>query len=375
MIVLQDYIPTYRLQFFDLLDEALRLVDIHLQVVVAASGKGRDQVHYDKSGLDRSWLRESRFKMSSRTPRMMPRDGNSDYVEFSDLVKADVVVTGLLGSSFMSNRLILRRKLRAFPRVAVWGHIGSYVAPAHPLDLLIETGHMRAADAVFAYTRGGARAALARRIPSDKIFVLNNTTASFQNRRGNEQFANHLRSRLPVDADSTPWVCFIGAFAAAKRIDFLADVLDELWKRGSRIRLIAGGGGVESSRLDRGVSRGQVFFLGHVSDDDKQAISAVVSVILCPGRVGLLAVDALRMGTPIATLASSMHAPEIEYLTEGVDVFFCEKDSVDAYATMIESLVERPTDPAVNDTAPSLGNMVSQFVAGIQYALKDQATQ
>jgi hypothetical protein len=52
------------------------------------------------------------------------------------------------------------------------------------------------------------------------------------------------------------------------------------------------------------------------------ALSHVSSAIWMPGRVGLVAVDALALGLPVLTTHFPFHAPELEYLVEGRSVHF-----------------------------------------------------
>ena len=61
-----------------------------------------------------------------------------------------------------------------------------------------------------------------------------------------------------------------------------------------------------------------------------------------PGRVGLIAVDSMAMGTPIITRKlAGTHAPEIEYLDNPKSILIAEND-LDDYVTKSVLLLNNP---------------------------------
>ena len=90
-----------------------------------------------------------------------------------------------------------------------------------------------------------------------------------------------------------------------------------------------------------------------------------------PGRIGLVAVDALCLGWPVLTTEWPFHAPEIEYLEEG-DTMFSSANDPAAFAALILNRSKQRQDldmPRENKRAPQLADMVSNFSGGVRKML------
>ena len=55
-------------------------------------------------------------------------------------------------------------------------------------------------------------------------------------------------------------------------------------------------------------------YVGRAGDGEKRLLGATASLLMNPGRVGLVAVDSFALGLPIATTEWQLHAPEFDYL-------------------------------------------------------------
>ena len=159
---------------------------------------------------------------------------------------------------------------------------------------------------------------------------------------------------------------YLGGLDGSKRVDFLAATLDELHERGSDVHLMVGGAGKESFLLQEARDRGQVSALGYVQGSAKAAVLKSSIGIVNPGRVGLLAVDALVAGRPILTTDWKYHAPEIEYLEPGKSLF-TSIDTAPAFAALIDDF--RPLGNVDGGSAPTLDAMVKNFSKGIRAML------
>ncbi|WP_186815672.1 glycosyltransferase family 4 protein [Kocuria turfanensis] len=164
---------------------------------------------------------------------------------------------------------------------------------------------------------------------------------------------------------------FVGGLDSSKRIAFLADALDILWGEDPRIRLLVGGAGAERKLLDPAVKRGQVVDLGPV-DTRRKADALVYSrAILMPGRIGLVAVDALVARRPILTTDWPWHAPESEYLVEGVSRLTSANDPR-AYADMVLRIARQaPVDESASPWEhPTLDEMTRRYTEGVVALLR-----
>lgn len=277
---------------------------------------------------------------------------------------ADAVIVGHLGSS-IDTYLALLEALRGKTKTAVWGHIDSYVNKPHPVDAWLEKQQLKVADHVFAYTARGAEFAIRSGTSSDRVTAVMNTvdTASLSAARDAvhpeevAQFGS-VHGLLPEKV-----FAFIGGIDASKRIDFLSSALDQLWRIDPGVRLLIAGQGDQDGLLDRSVSRGQSIRLGFVDDRTKVLMGAWADSILMPGRIGLVAVDALILGIPIVTTAWPFHAPEADYLVEGQSKFTARDDPEDFARLALRQLGNREGSGPWN--APHLDVMVENFRAGI----------
>ena len=116
-------------------------------------------------------------------------------------------------------------------------------------------------------------------------------------------------------------------------------------------------------------------YLGAVHGKDKALALAAAQALFIPGRIGLVAVDGLVSGTPIVATKSPYHAPEFDYLADGVTAVVTE-DNVDSYAAgLVAFLNDRPRQKEMSDRCRieaekyNLDIMVASFLAGIQSAL------
>jgi glycosyltransferase involved in cell wall biosynthesis len=158
--------------------------------------------------------------------------------------------------------------------------------------------------------------------------------------------------------------CFVGGLDSSKRIDFLASALDRLWELDREVRVLIAGKGADESLLASAVGRGQVVLLGYADERLKALLAKTTRGILMPGRVGLIAVDALVMGLPVLTTDWPFHAPEAEYLQPG-ESMLQSHDSPDAFADLMWNESKRPNPRTIKTEYPRLEDMISNYSTGI----------
>ncbi|MAL07788.1 MAG: hypothetical protein CMH36_13320 [Microbacterium sp.] len=246
------------------------------------------------------------------------------------------------------------------PRVGLWGHVDSYVARANPLDQALERWMVRRADQVFAYTTRGAN--LARRWGAAQTSV-----TSVMNTVDTKELETSLRdlecSPSPVRAKPIT-LGYIGGLDGTKRISLLAQALMALTMRGTSVKLVVGGQGPDAHLLDALRTSHDIDIRGYVSGVDKAKLLQEVDALVCPGRIGLVAVDALVAQKPILTTDYEFHAPEADYLKDGISMF-SSPDSAEAYADLIESQPWRRSIPPADWQYPRIETMVENFRLGV----------
>lgn len=361
LVIVQPYVPKYRIAFFEQLILALAVHGISCKVA-ASNPDALQRARGD--AVDPSWVIPIQQKSISIAGKSIGLGGARPAWK-----DADAVILGLLGSSIDTYLALLDAKRRQL-KVGLWGHVKPYVSAGNPIDLALERLQMTAADHVFAYTPGGAHYAQEVGVASSKITTVMNSvdTTSLGNARlqVSEEAAREFANRNGVIAGQT--LAFIGGLDQSKRIEFLAAALDVLWVEAPELKLLVGGRGEQEVLLQRAVARGQCVLLGYTDHFQQALIARTASALLMPGRIGLVAVDALVLGLPIITTDWPYHAPEAEYLIEGKSRVTSE-NNVPAFVAVIKDFLLRNPEHSggqtLVETYPTIQNMVSNYVSGV----------
>lgn len=362
VLIVQPYVPAYRMTFFDRLIAELALHGVRCRVA-AASPPAEQSARGD--AVRAPWIvdyRPRRLKFMGRTIGL----GGARHLWDEE----DGVIVGLLGSSLDTTRAIVEGRRRRL-KVGLWGHVKPYVNAGNRLDLAIEAWQLRNCSRVFAYTPGGHAYAVSKGVDPGLVTTVMNATdtsrlVAARDSLTSEEVFDFMKTH---NLKKGRTVGYIGGLDASKRIGFLAETLDQLWLSDPDIKVVVGGRGSEAHLLDAARSRGQVAMLGYASPEDQALIGRVSSALVMPGRIGLVAVDALVLQRPILTTQWPYHAPEHEYLVES-KTCFSSPNNVLSYADLIRSFlnskVRSSTGVGARDWEyPTLDKMVDNFSIGV----------
>lgn len=357
LCIVQPYLPRYRVPFFDGLSVALKEHDVHLRVI--AGQASREQAQRGDSA-QASWLEQVHTRTLAIGSRHLALTLTSRLWKHSD-----AVIVPHQGSSLDA----LAATAGSSPRhVGVWGHIASYTSPLNPIDGAVERWQLRRAQHVFAYMPGGAAFAREQGVRAERITTVMNTIdttrleAALARTTTTDIAAFRQRHQLP----DAPYLAYVGGLDRSKRIDVLAESLDILHARRSNVHIVVAGRGDHEHLLRPAEARGQATLVGYADVDTKALILKGSEAIANPGRVGLVAVDALTARRSIVTTRWPWHAPEIEYLREGESVFL-SPDNAGDFADALEAATKRTGLSSVGDrpSPPRMEAMVSNFRNGV----------
>jgi len=359
--IVQPYVPRYRVAFFDGLARTLRADGVRLRVIAGEPTKSQG-ARGDAATAD--WLETVASRVVAIGSRHLSLTSSRALWG-----RSDAVIVPHQGSSLDAVSASFRRG-RA--RVGVWGHIAPYTSSLNFIDGAIERWQLRRADQVFAYTPGGAEFARRAGVDPDHITTVMNTidTDELQHELTLLSLSDARQILRERGVPDGPYLAYIGGLDQSKRIRFLAQALDVLHRRGSRVHVVVLGRGDQSAYLDRAVARGQVSLLGYGGPADKAAVLLGAEAVVNPGRVGLLAVDCLASRTPLITTDWPWHAPELEYLLDG-DLVQIAPDDPEAFAEAMmvgsSGALARPDDDW--PLAPTVSDMVGNFHSGVRKLL------
>lgn len=360
LTIVQSYVPTYRVSFFEGLQQKLAEQDV--ECMVAAGSPLATQARRGDS-VNRDWILPIERKAVTLRGRTLKLAINP--IPWND---ADAVIMGLEGSSMPVFKALADSRKSGL-RLGLWGHAKPYVSPGNRIDLALEKVQMKYADHIFAYTPGGTQYVEECGVDPQKITTVMNTVDTSEVVEDLRTISNGQAWAYAEKVGYLPdrTVCFIGGLDSSKRIDFLAEALDHLWKIDPTIKLLVGGKGQDEYLLESAYRRGQALPMGYLAGHTKALALKTTRAICMPGRIGLVAVDGLLAGLPVLTTAWPYHAPEAEYLVEGESRFTAPNEPV-AYANLVQKFVDLPRIER-QFSYPSLDSMIENYAGGVMRML------
>ena len=233
----------------------------------------------------------------------------------------------------------------------------------------------------FAYNDRSAEIVRDLGYPAERITSVQNAidTTGLMNamRKVTSATLDHLKTAHHIAGNN---ICyFSGAMYEEKRIDFLIEACLQIKRIVPDFEMIFMGGGPDEQKVRAAVEQFPwLHYLGPKFDDERAPFMMMSKLLLMPGLVGLVILDALIMEKPTVTTAVPYHSPEIHYLIDQVNgVVVRDAESPTKYATAVAGLL--------NDTATyerlvagcrifkgqyTIENMVENFASGIAKALK-----
>jgi len=238
------------------------------------------------------------------------------------------------------------------PRVAFWGHGKTYTEQTSKPQEALKQFLTRRGRWFFAYTEGGRDAVVANGFPSDRVSVVMNAVDTRTLRADFDSLTREeSASLLGIEAPG-PCLLYIGALDQSKRIDFLIETAIKVHESVADVQLIIAGEGAQREQIESfSLQHPWVRYVGRLEGRLKAAAFRLAEAVVIPGRVGLVAVDAIACERPVITTDWPLHAPEFEYLIDGENAMVAV-DSVADYARAVVTYLQDPNG-SVQDSARS----------------------
>jgi glycosyltransferase involved in cell wall biosynthesis len=258
-------------------------------------------------------------------------------------------------------------------KIALWGHGKTIVKKKSKIEEFIQLFLSKRADFFFSYTKEGKKYLVEKGYPKEKSVVLQNSNSSLDRLIRIENKQNQIARNFN---NKNVHCCFIGAIEETKGIQFLLNSLPIIKEAIPDFEFTFIGDGPSRELVYEIVkSTDYVNWLGYKNQGDIDDISDNFSLILNPGRVGLIAVDSLMLLLPIVTSHNSYHAPEYEYIKDNGTSIAVNGNFRD-YATAIICLLQNPEKiQTMREVASTIRVnytvevMVENFVKGINSCL------
>jgi glycosyltransferase involved in cell wall biosynthesis len=357
--ITQPYVPAYRFPLWDRVVATLAEEGVEARVFF---GGDADQLALRAErgdGVAAPWAEQVPVKtvsVAGGLPKLRLRRLPQDWA-------AALLVTEMEGANLNAWAAAARRR----PFIT-FGHGRSYTSGESGLAMRVENALNRRAAHVLTYTEAGRAAVLGRtgRAP-ERVTAFRNTTDTATLRRviegttPTESAAFQLAHGIPNGAKLA---LYLGALNRHKRIGLLVEAAERVFAADPDWWLVVAGDGEDAWRLRELAARsGRVVMLGQAGPADYAPAARVARLIVNPGRVGLVAVDALVMGLPILAARNELNAPEAEYLREGKDVVTVDDDAESlarAWADWALPRSEGPSDslPTIESAADAISSVI-----------------
>jgi glycosyltransferase involved in cell wall biosynthesis len=247
----------------------------------------------------------------------------------------------------LTNVGLFARSLFEGPPVALWGHGRRFQSePGSALPEHAKAFITRRAHWFFAYTDLSAAIVEGMGVPADRITVVNNAIDTHRLWEDMASVtADDLRSwrdRMGIRGRD---VCvYSGGLYPGKRLRFLLAAADLMRAHNREFELVAMGGGEDLAWLREAARlREWLHVPGPTFGRDKTCALTAGRLLLMPGVVGLVVLDAFTLGTPMVTIANRGHGPEISYLAHELNGLMLPSDtSIAAYAAAAQDLLDDP---------------------------------
>lgn len=363
--LLQEYVPKYREPLFRTMKQYGRANDILIRV---AAGRPNSSLlaRADGDGAEVDVeLRQRELTVLGR--RLVLRSVESLYAA-SDLIVVEQA---------RRNLDLYVQLLRRPQKIAMWGHGRNFTTDETKMaDSLLRLATNRCSW-FFGYTEESVEAVVTNGFDPRRTTTLRNSTDTRSLRKHLDAISGDDIARFRSSLGAKRLAVTVGAVDRPKRLDFLIEAADRVAENVDGFKLVIAGDGSESSFVQEAASsRDWLIKLPPVYGPDLAILLKSADVLAMPGRIGLVAVDALTAGLPTVTTDWPYHAPERAYL----DAANCVV-SDDTTASYAEALVRALSDDgrladlragcASAASGLSIEDMARRFVDGICAALTE----
>ncbi|MDF2664800.1 MAG: glycosyltransferase [Microbacterium sp.] len=346
VVVTQPYVPAYRVPLFESVREKLSGHGIRF-LVAAGHPVGAQAARGDRENPPwRVDIRSKGIHLGARTVewRALPSD-----------LQPDVLVSELEALNNLAWMRSFGRK-----KLILWGHGRPYVNDAGALSDRIEWTLARRADAVMTYADGGREYLVKNgKLNPESVVTIGNSTDSASLRAAYNAVGAAEMEHLLIRWPPAPRALFVGGLDAAKRIHFLVDAAIAARQKEPRFTLLVVGMGEMQNALSR--AGDAIEHIPAARGAELARLGHVVQAMWMPGRIGLVAVDALALGLPIFTTSYRYHAPEAEFLRAGERVTL--PDEPQAFAERaLSRMAELPIgDRILRSDIPTIESVSQNF--------------
>lgn len=366
VVVVTRRAPKYRVPFFNGLRAELDEHGVDLEVLVGGTDEGAAR----GDAGDLPWATEvPSLRVMLRGHEVVLQ---SVLRQCSD---ADLVVMEQAAKMVTNNLVLALGRRHSGPRTAFWGHGRNMNSRRRTmLGEWWKRATIRRVDWFFAYTPSVADYVVSMGLPREQVTDVRNSTdtAVLRKFRADITAAETASCREELGLGRGPVALYTGSLYAEKELGLLIDIGDHTVKALPDFHLVVVGDGPDRAALEEhAASRTWLHVVGTKFGRDLARIASTASLMLIPGAIGLVVVDAAALGLPVITTAMADHGVEIDYLEHGVNGLICPSNSLATASALLQLLSDPDELARLSEGAckladqTTLESMVQRFAAGI----------
>ncbi|MGP9659956.1 glycosyltransferase family 4 protein [Arthrobacter sp. AOP36-C1-22] len=371
--IIHPWFPQYRVEFFE---QLIELSAGHGIEVCVFHGDPPPEWGERGDSVRRPWAQ----RLSSRFFRVRKRSlVYKDLKEYRHAGPYDLTIVEHAVRNLETYKLLWFKK----HNVAFWGHGRTYTQPQSRFQERFKSAILGRASWFFAYTQGGGDAVAEAGFDPTRITVVQNAIDSAQLAKivAAQTFQDDENMRAEFDA-AGPVALFLGGLDASKRLNFLFSAAKQVHQLLPEFKLVIAGDGQSRPIVEAWCAEhAWIKYAGPAHGERKAALLSMADILAMPGRVGLVAVDSFASETPIITTNWPYHAPEFEYLVNGVNAVVTADDRASFVTELLAIFKDSARRRSLEDGCKAsrqvftVENMVANFQAGIVGALDSKGIQ
>ena len=335
VLLTQQYVPAYRVPFFDALRAALASRNFELALLYGQPNPTQVS-RSDARSLD--WARPvtARQRVSVGNAHLERRLSRRELTEHD----AVVLEFGLrIWDNWVASGPI------SMPPFGFWGIRSPEVISRRGIGHSLASWIDRRSDWAFVYS-GQDVTTLPQRLRAQRRYTI----------VGNAVDVDALVAAKESTTDNSieifraehalgpgPFLGVIASLTADRRLGDCIKVCETLRVDFPNLELLVAGRGPEEESLRRAaLARPWIKLLGYADDAVKGALARVCIGLLMPGRIGLISLDSLALGVPILTVPNAEHSVEFSYLVPGTTALVAAEDSIPSLVEVTRDLLNDP---------------------------------
>ncbi|GAB4447272.1 MAG: hypothetical protein Fur0028_02140 [Bacteroidales bacterium] len=365
VLILYKFLPQWRVDFFNLLREALYNENIELTLVY---GKLKGEVSKKNDEVDLGW--------GVYVPNWFLKLGRIELIlqpAFKQIKGADLIIVEQANKLLINYFLMIIRKFTK-KKLAFWGHGLNLQSNSNSMGNKFKKLYSRQCDWWFAYTNNVSRIIQSFGYPVEKITVVQNAidTIFLKKEYDNISYKEIVKLKSELNIGNGPIGLYCGGMYKEKRLDFILDACKKIKKEIRDFGMIFIGAGPEDYKIKEAALKYKwIHYVGTKFHTDKVPYFKMADVFLMPGLVGLAILDAFAMQLPIITTNYPYHSPEIEYLENGFNGKMTA-NSLEEYSNAVVTLLNEGAQLKhlkegckISAEKYTIERMVSNFKSGI----------